>query len=706
MKKLFVVFLLVLNVVATNNTTIVPGASQVKIYLGNYPYSQILTMPYLSLRLASDINRLFYSDVAGVKRKIMVDATGSTNTPTNRIFYSDANGAATSNAGLLFDGTNFTAPNLTTAGLVDGVDVSAFKTSYDGHNHGTGTTNALTKFTNGATGETGDSRISDDGDLVTVTGPLSTTGNIAVSKNAPAFTEYNYTGAIGGTKVSVGMLGNPEANLAFNMDYTVPEHHYYDPTSAAMWLALNDHAWGMQFASPGYSNSPGQDMWTGQGARYLMIQDTGGHLSVNSSLSEFWEGVPHNAMVTIKRDGTLGHPSIGGITDFVIEGSTTKGTSAPVYANVYNAGLVSLAAGGGNVGIGTITANSLLEINRDGLLQLKMKKGLLDVVNLASGSSESGAGSEKGILQLFDSTIEKVRVSTYSDSWLKGGNVGIGKTPTAPLDVAGLALADSVRSATLNTGNGANELYAMNQNVQTTDSINGLVFNSTRLRADNVISNHTYTNIVSTRGYANLTFGSGAYTPLISPTGYASFGQTNSSFTPACPLDVKGLARIDSATIPIITGSIIIRDTLTLGTSTPMTDRFYVDTSFTAVLTMFSPDQTFDVFCTKVGKMLSITIGKVGGMSMVTDSSATSSWPIQLPSFLWPTRVIGAVGATGVGSMYQDGNSGAVVPICAQIGTDGVFKTGPIGSHLTWTGGGNRVCGFSGTDYITFNFQM
>lgn len=42
--------------------------------------------------------------------------------------------------------------------------------------HGTGTTNTLTKFTNGATGAIGDSHISDDGALVAVTAPLDVAG--------------------------------------------------------------------------------------------------------------------------------------------------------------------------------------------------------------------------------------------------------------------------------------------------------------------------------------------------------------------------------------------------------------------------------------------------------------------------------------------------------------------------------------------------
>lgn len=89
--------------------------------------------------------------------------------------------------------------------------------------------------------------------------------------------------------------------------------------------------------------------------------------------------------------------------------------------------------------------------------------------------------------------------------------LGINKTPTAPLDVAGLAKFDSAHvsdmrvddslignkgvfsgtltAATLNTGIGANELYAMDQNVRTTDSITALTNKATRGRFSNLYIN-------------------------------------------------------------------------------------------------------------------------------------------------------------------------------------------------------------------------
>lgn len=60
----------------------------------------------------------------------------------------------------------------------------------------------------------------------------------------------------------------------------------------------------------------------------------------------------------------------------------------------------------------------------------------------------------------------------------------------------------ALTGATLNTGNGANELYAMDQNVKSTDSINGLVFKASRIRTPLLLSD----SIVNSTGISTKRF--------------------------------------------------------------------------------------------------------------------------------------------------------------------------------------------------------
>lgn len=63
----------------------------------------------------------------------------------------------------------------------------------------------------------------------------------------------------------------------------------------------------------------------------------------------------------------------------------------------------------------------------------------------------------------------------------------------------------ALTGATLNTGNGANELYAMNQNVRSTDSINGLVFSGTRVRTPYLLDDSARIGKIHTIGISGIT---------------------------------------------------------------------------------------------------------------------------------------------------------------------------------------------------------
>ncbi len=63
-------------------------------------------------------------------------------------------------------------------------------------------------------------------------------------------------------KATFGMVGNPEANMCWNMKYDDSIHDYYDNTKAAVWIALNGAGMYMQYAPSGQV----KDIWSNSGS--------------------------------------------------------------------------------------------------------------------------------------------------------------------------------------------------------------------------------------------------------------------------------------------------------------------------------------------------------------------------------------------------------------------------------------------------------
>lgn len=103
------------------NITQITGATEIDFYLGNYLYADVIaSMENLKFKLATDINRLIFKNAAGTNYKLMHDASGATNIPNTRVLYANADGAASSNAGFVFNGTKLSIPlDLGRAGVVD-----------------------------------------------------------------------------------------------------------------------------------------------------------------------------------------------------------------------------------------------------------------------------------------------------------------------------------------------------------------------------------------------------------------------------------------------------------------------------------------------------------------------------------------------------------------------------------------------------------
>lgn len=191
-----------------------------------------------------------------------------------------------------------------------------------------------------------------DGALVSSRSITTDNFNLRFLNNRPSFIEFKRTGnpgTVGNSVVSVGMLGQPEANLSFNMDYTDGTHRLYDNTKGATWLALGPNGSAIQYAPATTSTS---DVWSIAGSPYAMYWSytgTEAKAAINTNISN----PTGDGNLLIKR--TASQPSLTGDVDIVVEGHRTKGTSGLVYINAYNTGNVIVAAGGGNVSIGSLT---------------------------------------------------------------------------------------------------------------------------------------------------------------------------------------------------------------------------------------------------------------------------------------------------------------------------------------------------------------
>jgi hypothetical protein len=133
-----------------------------------------------------------------------------------------------------------------------------------------------------------------------------------------------------------------------------------------------------------------------------------------------------------------GASSINGISDLVLDGSSTTGI---VYLNAYSTGNAIICNGGGNVGIGTVSPTQKLSIggvgsaisfDTTGAAGTSIIQTVLDyelsIKNNRGTSSEIRVGNEN--LSFFTNSLNRLQINT-------NGNVGIGTTsPNTKLTVA------------------------------------------------------------------------------------------------------------------------------------------------------------------------------------------------------------------------------------------------------------------------------
>lgn len=209
-----------------------------------------------------------------------------------------------------------------------------------------------------------------------------------------AFTSYENVGATGTVKVDVGMLGNGEANLAYNMRYDDPwgVHKSYDGSKNSLWIFMQTNGWGMQYAD---NWTGGGDVWDSTGNKILFIQENTGEAAFNiTSIERAANDL--DAQLTLKRSSLQ---SLAGWDDLLITGHRFYGTPGDILLNggtgndgdIYLGNGVGVTAGsqaangdlnmrgtthatktssyvilqqdGGSVGIGTATPSALLTLN-------------------------------------------------------------------------------------------------------------------------------------------------------------------------------------------------------------------------------------------------------------------------------------------------------------------------------------------------------
>jgi hypothetical protein len=123
------------------NAITIPGAEEIEFYFSNGTYADAQVMPILKGKVVNELGKVFVKDGVGNLCKLMCDASGSSNTPASRVFFSDSEGAASSDSVLIYDSINKKL----------GIGVSP-AIGAKLHLHQASTANALIKLSNTTTG--------------------------------------------------------------------------------------------------------------------------------------------------------------------------------------------------------------------------------------------------------------------------------------------------------------------------------------------------------------------------------------------------------------------------------------------------------------------------------------------------------------------------------------------------------------------------
>ena len=160
-------------------------------------------------------------------------------------------------------------------------------------------------------------------------------------------------------------------------------------------------------------------------------------------------GAPDSKVITIDQGGrqsAIGtyfssNTSDSRIDFFISDGNTNGGSNNRMSIK-----------GNGNVGIGTTSPGAKLDVKGDGA-DFFLQSADFKIARIQPRGT--GANLDKGLFSLFDGSVEKVRIDTQGNSWLNGGQLGIGTTsPSSTLHLESasspvLTIKDTTNGVTL-----------------------------------------------------------------------------------------------------------------------------------------------------------------------------------------------------------------------------------------------------------------
>lgn len=255
------------------------------------------------------------------------------------------------------------------------------------------------------------------GGTITTTGTLTMSGSYTGTFTIDSTGDVEYlklnTTSTANKRVRLQFTQNDNAGVEIGTDYAVnndTNFYLYDRVNAnLMAYFATDKSYFPENVGIG-NTSPGAKLTVGSNAHG---NATGIEVSAGSSGANI-----------IARDGTNHHnwfPYTDGNNYYSAENHTFRGgtNNTPNYMIINSSG---------NVGIGTISPGRGLTIDKSNefaSLEIIKNNTGNQIAYLGTGSS---GPSDLGILQLKDNNTIAVQIYTGGDSWLNGGNVGIGTT--------------------------------------------------------------------------------------------------------------------------------------------------------------------------------------------------------------------------------------------------------------------------------------
>ncbi|MFC1546679.1 beta strand repeat-containing protein [bacterium] len=465
--------------------------------------------------------------------------------------------------------------------------------------------------------------------------------------------------------------------------------------------------------------------------------DVAGSIHISTGAFYFADG---SSMTTA---GISSAQTISNNTDISITADADSNSSGEIQFNT-NGTEKMVVLNDGNVGIGITAPNYKLEVNGS----IRFASGSLyfpdgSSMSTANIGSASSISNNQDIYLTADSDVNNIGEIQFNSNGtekmviLNNGNVGIGiAVPTQLLDVAGNinavngTFSGTLSAASADTGLGAHELYAMDQDVQTTDTVtfadaviantlsagtltdgtisitNGILSSGNSVQAD--IGNFNELFVSSITGKPNIYIQSNINMDSKNLTAQIVTVSTISA------LNSNGLYLVDDAD-----NGIFIQDggNIGIGTDNPV---YRLDVNGAIRLSsgeLVFPDNT-TMNSANAGSASSLS--NIIDISITADSDSNSSGEIQFNTNGTEKMVILNNGHVGIGvqaptGLFQVGSSTFTVLTNGNVGIgttspDSTLKV--VGSFagkvvnttsVSYTAGDDTVVNFTGTAVSTLN---